>query len=101
MAEGYARVGIRENRTGARDAGNVVGETGEIMPIMKRATMQLRKAGIYGVCVWRGMYGFMPYDPDIHPAQSGRVYDTCENCVKGILAGDRPWKVEVDDAKPL
>ena len=59
------------------------------MAIMKRATKQLRDAGIENVEIHKGLYGYAPYDKR-YTHQTSIVYFTAEAAAQAVLGGMRP-----------
>ncbi|MBU2052582.1 hypothetical protein KKH13_05235 [Patescibacteria group bacterium] len=59
------------------------------MAIMKRATKQLRDAGIEHIEIHKGLYGYTPYDSRL-TYQASITYNTADEAVRAVKGGTRP-----------
>jgi len=66
------------------------------MPILKRATAQLRAAGIPTLEIHRGLWGYTCYDPKLRN-QTSHTYKTAEQSVQATIDGERPTEGAFDD----
>lgn len=55
----------------------------------KRATAQLRAAGIEHIVIVKRLYGPAPHDPRM-TAQTSRCFNTWQEAVKAVIDGFRP-----------
>lgn len=61
--------------------------------IYKRATQQLRAAGIEDICIIKRLYGATPENP-MYERQTSVCFSTPSKAAEAVIAGFRPEQVQ-------
>ena len=64
--------------------------------VYKRATAQLRAAGIQYVVIEKRLWGASPHDPRM-PRQRSQCFPTWQDAVQAVLEGFRPQAIQEEN----